>query len=143
MDKSPTTIPDPVRLLLRDQLTSFERLAVVLLLHKRAPDELSAQTIADQLQMRSDLVTEALTGLAGGGLVEAGTLPQAWRFAPTAVHLSDAVSALRKAYCEQRAAIAGQLSLNAIERIRSGPQIPAGDPDVPDLEQASSCKPDL
>jgi len=139
MDKSPATIPDPVRLLLRDQLTSFERLAVVLLLHKHAPHELSADSIADQLQMRSELVDEALAGLADGGLVETGTVPQAWRFSAT--HLSDAVSALSAAYCEQRAAIVGELSVNAIERIRSKPLIITGSADVPDHEQARRGKP--
>lgn len=141
MDNSHTTIPDPVQRLLRDQLTSFERLAVVLLLHKRAPDELSADAIATLLQMKADLVGEALTGLAGGGLVEAGTQPQAWRFAAES-HLTEAVSALSTAYCEQRAAVVGQMSVNAIGRIRSSPQITAGTLNV-SAEQASYDGPDL
>lgn len=129
-------------MLLRDQLTSFERLAVVLLLHKRAPGELSTDAIADQLQMRTELVDEALSGLAGGGLVEpAGTLPQAWRFSAVRP-LSDAVNALSIAYCEQHAAIVSHMSLNAIERIRSGPQTPPTDIDDLSFERAPGDKTD-
>jgi hypothetical protein len=52
------------------------------------------------------------------------------------------VSALSIAYCEQRAAVVSHMSLNAIERIRSG-KITAGAANVPAFEQAFHDKPDF
>ena len=115
-------ISDAVRTLLPDHLTTFERLAVLLLLHKRAPEELSATTIGEQTHMKDDLVSEALKGLIAGGLIRAGPGGQAWRFVPPAADVAEAVAALSVAYCEQRAAIVSHMSVNAIGRIRSGPR---------------------
>ncbi len=115
-------ISDPVRLLLSDRLTTFERLAVLLFLHNCAPEELTAEAIAERLGMRSDLVDEAITGLVSCGLIQSAPGGVSWRFDTVTDEMSEAVGALSIAYCEQRAAVVNYMNVNAIGRIRSGPR---------------------
>jgi hypothetical protein len=110
---------EQVRFFLREHMTSFERLEVLLLLHGNPSEELTASDVARRLTIREELVAEALHGLAQGGLL--GVRSGAFRFAPATPALGTAVRALAIAYQDQRAAVLSTMSMNAIERIRSGP----------------------
>jgi hypothetical protein len=116
---SPEPFSGSVRQLLKEIMTSFERLEVLLFLRKRAPDAFTAATIAQSLHIQPDLAAEAADGLADQGLLvlKAGS----FRFAPRTPALQCAVEELAAAYRDHSAAVLSTMSINAIERIRSGP----------------------
>jgi hypothetical protein len=110
---------EQVRFFLREHVTSFERLEVLLLLHGSPSEELATSEVTRRLTIREELVAEALQGLVKSGLL--GVRSGAFRFAPVTTALAAAVNALAIAYQDQRAAVLSTMSMNAIERIRSGP----------------------
>jgi DNA-binding GntR family transcriptional regulator len=101
-------------------MTTFERLAVLLFLRERAPEEFGPQAISNRLHIHPDLVREALHGLEAKGLLCAAG-GDSFRFAPATPALADTVEAFVVAYREQSAAVLSTMSIYAIERIRSGP----------------------
>lgn len=111
---------ESVRHLLREALTSFERLEVLLFLHKNASGAFTGVAIGEALHIQAELVEEAAEGLVSCGLLvreDAG----AFRFAPATPALASAASELAVAYRDHSAAVLSAMSVNAIERIRSGP----------------------
>jgi hypothetical protein len=113
-------IPEDVRQLLRDHVTSFERLEVLLLL-EAAPEQIfDIVTVCERVRMPEDIIGAALDALAAGQLIEkVPTAPHpTYRFAPGSP-LRTAVHALTLSYDERRAAIMSIMSTNAIERLRS------------------------
>jgi DNA-binding IclR family transcriptional regulator len=109
-----------VRQLLREHMTSFERLEVLLFLHKHGAEPLSPQDIGNQLGMPPELVLEATAGLEASRLAQRQGDAR-FRFAPATPALANAVEELAVAYREQSAAVMSAMSMYAIERIRSGP----------------------
>ena len=55
---SPEPFSEPVRQLLRDAMTSFERLEVLLFLRRSAPDAFPAAGISQSLHIQIELVAE-------------------------------------------------------------------------------------
>ena len=115
-------VPEDVRALLREQVTSFEQLEVLLLLCHHAEREWSAKAIAGQTNIPEEIVWDALSKLQSSHLVELEKrMPESVaRYAPISATLRAAVDLLAQAYQEQRAAIMSIMSTNAIERVRSG-----------------------
>jgi hypothetical protein len=113
-------LPENVRSFLRDHLTSFECLELLLLLHRRA-EPANADALARQTGIAVELVFAALLELESSQLVRrSGTEPPAFRFAPATAELARAVDDLESVYRDQRAAVMSEMSINAIGRIRSG-----------------------
>src|SRR5690242_20450727 len=113
-------LPDNVRILLRDHLTSFESLELLLILHRRA-EPTSAEALAHQSGIATELVAAAVAALESGQLVRRGAGdPPTFRFAPATADLTRAVYDLKRLYRDQRAAVMSEMSINAIGRIRSG-----------------------
>jgi hypothetical protein len=111
---------EPVRQLLRDAMTSFERLEVLLFLRRSAPAAFAASGISQNLHIQVELVAEALEGLAQFGLLARGPEDGLFRFAP-AQRLERTAEELAAAYRDQSAAVLSTMSIDAIARIRSGP----------------------
>lgn len=109
-----------VRELLRDPVTSFERLEVLLLLQGAPEHPFDAATVSSRVRMPQDTVIAALEALAERQLIDKvqTSTPPTYRFVPTAPH-AEAVRALAHAYDEQRAAVMSIMNTNAIERLRS------------------------
>jgi hypothetical protein len=112
---------EPVRLLLREHVTTFERLELLILLFRNKEQEWSVEQLCENLNMRRELAPDALAGLAAGGLVQHTADGGALRFSPATPALAAAVEELAVAYREESAAVVSAMSVNAIERIRSGP----------------------
>lgn len=113
-------LPENVRSFLRDHLTSFECLELLLLLHRRI-EPASADALARQTGIAVELVLAALLQLESSQLVRrSATEPPAFRFAPATAELTRAVDDLESVYRDQRAAVMSEMSINAIGRIRSG-----------------------
>jgi DNA-binding IclR family transcriptional regulator len=114
-------LSESVRLLLREHMTTFERLEALLYLRKHAADEHTAKSVSDRLGVPPELTSEALAGLTASGLVARGHGNGTFRFAPATPELANAAEGLATAYREQSAAVLSAMSMYAIERIRSGP----------------------
>jgi hypothetical protein len=112
---------EPVRELLKSTMTSFERLEVLLFLRRSAPDAFTALEISQNLRIQVELVAEATEGLARRGLLAPGPEEGTFRFAPATAALESAAEELAAAYRDQSAAVLSTMSIDAIERIRSGP----------------------
>jgi hypothetical protein len=114
-------IPENVRVLLREHLTSFERLEIVLLLHADPAQDWNVASISERTRIAREQVIEALQGLEASGLITgvAGK-PDVIRYEPSHAGLAEAMKGLDQAYRERRAAVMSEMSINAIQRIRSG-----------------------
>jgi hypothetical protein len=110
-----------VQRLLRDHMTSFERLAVLMFLFDHGVQEWSTGQVSEHLRVPLELAHDALVGLESSGLVQRSGDGAAFRYAPAAPALAAATEELAVAYREQRAAVMSAMSIYAIERIRSGP----------------------
>jgi hypothetical protein len=111
---------EPVRQLLREVMTTFERLEMLLLLHEKAPAALDARTIGELSRIHPDLIPEALQGLTDHGLL-ARAGETSFRYSPATPALAAVADELVVAYRDQGAAVLSAMSIDAIERIRSGP----------------------
>lgn len=114
-------LSEPVRLLLREHMTSFERLDVLMFLHKNEAREWSAEQLNERLNVPVELGRDTLAGLETSGLVQRSSDAATFRFAPATPALAAAVGELSVAYREHSAAVMSAMSIYAIERIRSGP----------------------
>jgi hypothetical protein len=105
---------------LRDHLTSFEALELLLLLRADAAPA-HAEALGRRAGIALDLVLPALAALESSQLIRRSALvPPTFRFAPATGDLARAVEDLERLYRDQRAAVMGEMSVNAISRIRSG-----------------------
>jgi hypothetical protein len=113
-------LPDNVRNLLRDHLTSFECLELLLILHG-CSEPVSAEALSHQTGLAIELVVTALAALESSQLARRSTRdPPTFRFEPATADLTRAVDDLERVYRDQRAAVMSEMSINAIGRIRSG-----------------------
>jgi hypothetical protein len=118
---SPEPFSEPLRQLLKEVITSFERLEVLLFLRRNTPAAFTAAGIGQSVHIQVEHATEAMASLAECGLLVRGTAEGTFRFAPATPALGSAVEELAAAYRNQSAAVLSTMSVNAIERIRSGP----------------------
>jgi hypothetical protein len=107
--------------LLREHLTMFEQLEALLYLRIHQGSEYDLTALGDALGIQPEHLIVALNGLLTSGLIAVGSHQGLYRFAPHSAELIDAVELLALAYREQSAAVLSTMSVNAIERIRSGP----------------------
>jgi hypothetical protein len=111
----------PVRLFMREHMISFERLEVLMLLCRSETQDWSPEQVTRQLNIAPELASEALVGLEASGLVQRSSDASVFRFAPATPALAAMVNELSDAYREHSAAVMSAMSIDAIERIRSGP----------------------
>lgn len=118
---NPDELPRGVRELLRDHVTSFERLEVLLLFHRQPLQDWSVESVSQQARLSPELAAASLEGLTSSQLIRQVASPteRVYRFAPASAALAQAVDALATAYEERRAAVMSFMSTMAIERLRS------------------------
>src|SRR5689334_10295243 len=114
-------LPDSVQALLSEHVSTFEQLEILLMLQAHPHDHWTAAAVAERSRIPEDLVTRALMDFSGSGLIEqVREGPAAYCFAPRTTQLRQAVVDLATSYRDQRALVMSTMSVNAIERIRSG-----------------------
>jgi hypothetical protein len=114
-------LPPPVHDLLRDALTSFEHLEVLLLLQAHSHEDWSVRSVSERTNLPPELAERVLLDLESKELIRRPTRNRAaFRFGPRLPAVMDTVTALAALYREQRAAVMSAMNLHAIERIRSG-----------------------
>lgn len=109
-----------LREFLRDFVSSYEELEVLLLLAREARDWSAAQ-LAEALRAPADAIEAAAKSLVDvGGLVDASAVAGERRFvfAPRSEQLRGLVAELALAYLERRLTIVQMMSANAVERVR-------------------------
>jgi hypothetical protein len=113
---------EQTRALLRDYITSFEMLEIVLLLRAHPDLSWTVSSVSGRVQVPDDLVARALEALRVKRLVTAGgpLPPGEFRYGPGSSELSAAADELARDFAERRAAVLSTMSTNAIERLRSG-----------------------
>lgn len=112
-------LPPAVQALLRERVTSFECLELLLVLHAHPQESIDLQTLSQRTGLSTELTAGALHELEIGHLVSRGAIaPLTFRLAPVNASLSDAVDELVRLHRDQRAAIMAEMSVNAIGRIR-------------------------
>lgn len=112
-------LPDDVRALLRDHLTSFECLELLLLLHAQGESS-SVASLSTLTGVSADRTSASLAALEWSQLVQRSVMePLTYHFAPLTAGLRQTVDDLARLYRDQRAAIMSEMSINAIGRIRS------------------------
>lgn len=114
-------LSEAVRTLLREHLTSFEELELLLFLHAHAGEPFTLPALCQRTGIPHELAARAVAALERHQLIRSSTAaPFTFRFAPPAAHLNNMTDDLARLYREQRAAIMAEMSVNAINRIRSG-----------------------
>jgi hypothetical protein len=114
-------LPGNVRDLLRDHVTSFERLELLLFFHRQPLQDWDLTTVCAQTRIAPDLAEASLPSLVSSQLIRpvAGPPSPLYRFAPATADLAQAVDALANAFEHRRAALMSFMSAMAIERLRS------------------------
>lgn len=114
-------VPEPVRALLAEHVTSYEELVSLLLLMEEADSAVTARSVSERLGIGVPLVDEALTGLCQGELVHKRTAAGAaeYQYAPGNPALRDAVELLAQEYRRNLTGIVRLITANAIERMHS------------------------
>jgi hypothetical protein len=113
-------LPDNVRDFLRDHLTSFECLELLLRLRGRS-EAVSVAALVRETGISPELVATALAALESSQLIRRGAADLSlFRFEPATAELSRTIEDLERVYRDQRAAVMSEMSINAIGRIRSG-----------------------
>ena len=118
---SRTPFSEALQRLLRDNLTSFEQLEIVLLLRRDPAIEWTPTMLCEQLSIPQELIEGALVGLEAGGLVCRTASGTSFRYSPSSSTMAAAIDELEQAHLHHRAALLSTMSVNAIARIRSGP----------------------
>ena len=114
--------PEAVKALLREHVTSFEKLELLMILSGEPQQAWTAASLSSRLHVSEELVVEALDALQRSRLVGSTVEGEqrTVRYAPASTELAHAARELARIFPDQRAAIIGFMSANAIERVRSG-----------------------
>lgn len=110
--------PEPVRLLLRERVTDFEELEVLLLLMRRPEARATVRAAADETRLPTDLVERAVAALCACGLLVRFEEGPSYLYRPASASLAADCEQLRRVYDEDPLAIVRIMSRLAIERVR-------------------------
>jgi hypothetical protein len=115
-------ISEAVKALLREHVTSFEKLELLLLLSGEPQQAWTIASLSSRVRVLEDLIVEALDALQRSRLVTSAVEcgQRVARYAPATAELANAARELFRIFPEQRAAIIVFMNANAIERVRSG-----------------------
>jgi hypothetical protein len=114
-------LPAAVKDLLSEHVTGFEHLEVALLLHAHPGQFWQVTDICTRAHVPRELALRTLSELDASGLIARdGAGADAFCFAPRDEALARAMDELAVSHRDFRLAVISHLSLNAINRIRSG-----------------------
>jgi hypothetical protein len=112
----PERLPEPARRLL-ERIDSVAQLEVLLQLHRSAPDEWSARSLADELRIEAAWAAEQLELLSERGLL-ARVAAGVYRFQPADPEVAKDVDALAGQYADRRVAVIALLYSKPTDHIR-------------------------
>lgn len=111
----------PLRTFLRDHVSSFEQLRV--LLHLESGGEATAAEVAAKVGLPPELTEGALEELMQAGQLVRGVAPSGghvhYSYAPSTSGLRALVSELARVYAETPLSVIRMMNENAVERLRS------------------------
>jgi predicted transcriptional regulator len=110
-----------IRRLLFEQVTSYEQLEALLLLHARPQQQWTVDTVASALHVDAANAAAALDELTSQRLLarQEGLPGPDYCYSPAQPETARIVDRLAHAYSQQRLEVVKQMSANAIERVRS------------------------
>ncbi len=113
---------EKTRALLREIITSFEMLEIVLLMRAHSDLSWTVHSVASRVNVPDDIVARALQSLHDSRLIQGVSTAKntEYRYGPATPALVNAADELARDYTERRAAVLSTMSTNAIERLRSG-----------------------
>ncbi len=114
--------PEAVKALLREHVTSYEKLELLLLFGGEPLQPWTTASLSSRVHIPEELTVEALDALQRSKLVQS-TIEGGQRvvhYAPATAQLAHAVRELLRIFPDRRAAIIVFMNANAIERVRSG-----------------------
>ncbi len=113
---------DEVRGFLRDNVSSFEELEILLFFARAPRQPRGSSEVSKALELSEEAVESALAGLSGGcrllEVTSGADSQRAYRYCAPA-DTQQRIETVRKAYEEQRVSILRFMSANALERVRS------------------------
>jgi hypothetical protein len=114
-------IPEKVRALLRERITSYDLLEILMFLHAHREEAWSKRSLSERVHRPLDHLPEALEALVHQGLLtrDADLHAPLYRYAAAEPALHEAVEELAGLLAERRPAIMSLMSAQAIERVRS------------------------
>lgn len=117
----PEDLPADVIALLRDHVTSFEHLELILLLHRERDRTWSIDDAARRIRVDRDMIDRALTQLDAARALRIDRSAQEPRFQyePSAPELARTIDSLAKSFENDRASLLRAMNAMAIERMRS------------------------
>lgn len=114
------TLPEGVRALLHDRITSYEELSILLFLRRERGTVRTAHAISASLGLPLTLAVAALASLQTQQLVASasGGAGPYYEYAPASPALDEIVGSLASSYDSRPLEIVKLMSENALERIR-------------------------
>ena len=112
-------IPEDVQQFIFEHIDAIEQLDVLLLLRSTPTREWSAREVSDELRANPASITDRLASLAGLNLlVESGSTPPLYRFAPKEAAVAAVIDKLAEVYRVRRHKVF-ELIFSPIKRARS------------------------
>jgi hypothetical protein len=118
---SDSSIPEDVRVLLREHMHSFEQLEALLLMRTDPTRDWSVEELAERLRISPALAEEAVKQLAASAIAEVSSLPgEVLRYRGPREDFRIRVDRLASVYEESHLEVIMLMSAHSIERMRTG-----------------------
>lgn len=113
-------LPNEVRQLIADHITSVEQLEILLLLRDGTDSEWSPKRVSDEIRTSELSAEERLSALEASGLVTShpNSGDRVYRFAPATESLRASVERLAAAYAERRYTVIDLIFSKPIDKLR-------------------------
>jgi hypothetical protein len=117
---STKSLPDDVIRFLNEHIDSVEQLEVLLLLHRAAESDWSAEMVAAALYTQPASATRRLASLCADRLIVASPRqPGAYRYVPDADGTGEMISTVADTYRERRVAVVTAIASKPMENVRA------------------------
>ncbi|HEX2449554.1 MAG TPA: hypothetical protein VHJ69_00355 [Gemmatimonadales bacterium] len=116
---STKALPDDVIRFLNDHIDSVEQLEVLLLLHRAADADWTAEMVAAALYTQPASAARRLEALHTDGLIERAPGREAYRFVVDPAHRDELISAVADTYRERRVAVVTAIASKPMENVRA------------------------
>lgn len=116
---APNDLPEEVKRLLREHISSVEQLEVLLLLRSRSSESFDRRTITHELRTSESSAAARLTDLAAQGFLAFDDTTESYRYAPQVDWFDRAVELLDTAYRDRRYRVVELIFSKPIENLRA------------------------
>lgn len=114
-------IPTDLQEFLRERISSYEQLEVLLLLRSHPTKRWGTQSVTMELRIKESLAEEALRSLCKNNLlrVDVGSGELLFTYRPHPPELDEVIGTLAKAYRDERLEVMKLMTAHAVERLRT------------------------